>query len=201
MRRRFLTGLVVVAACATATGRASADLVLNGGFETGDFTSWTQTGNTGFTNVGGTFSGVPPHGGSSQAHFGAVNSLGGIDQTLATTTGATYTLSFFLYNFGGMGTEYTVSFGGTTLVDVVDAPSFGYTLFTYQVTAASNADVLSFSFQQNPSYFLLDDISVVGRASTPEPGSMLLMGIGGAGLGLFYRSRRGSRSSSVASAA
>jgi hypothetical protein len=200
MLKRFLTGLAVIAACATATGRASADLVVNGSFETGDFTGWTQQGDTSFTGVTGNFSGVDPYDGSSQAFFGPTSSLGGISQTLATTAGTTYELTFALFNFGGTGTEYTVSFGGTTLVDVTDAADFPYTLFSFQVTAASNADVLSFNFLQPPSYFLLDAVSV-NVASVPEPGSMLLMGIGAGGLGLFYRSRHKSRSSSAAPAA
>ena len=45
-----LFGLCAVLLIAFAC-HASANLVTNGGFETGDFTGWTQSGNTGFTSV------------------------------------------------------------------------------------------------------------------------------------------------------
>ena len=44
-------------------------------------------------------------------------------------------------------------------------PAFGYTEFTYTAQATSSSTTVSaFSFQQNPSYFLLDNVSVVQAA-------------------------------------
>ena len=51
MRKVFLTAATVGLVFAMA-GRASAlNIVLNPGFETGDLTDWTQSGNTSFTGV------------------------------------------------------------------------------------------------------------------------------------------------------
>ena len=51
MQQWLIVGALVVSlASGTAT---SANLVSNPGFETGDFTAWTQSGNTDFTFVDG----------------------------------------------------------------------------------------------------------------------------------------------------
>jgi hypothetical protein len=47
---KALLGAALMSAILISSG-AHADLVTNGGFETGDFTGWTQGGNTGFTSV------------------------------------------------------------------------------------------------------------------------------------------------------
>ena len=87
MRFGVLTGVVFLAAALGTSCPASANLIVNGGFETGNFSGWTQTGNTLNDGVTGTFQGVAPASGSYQAYFGAVNSQGGIEQTIATTVG------------------------------------------------------------------------------------------------------------------
>ena len=46
-----LSALVLCATALVFCNPARADLVTNGGFETGDFTGWTQTGNTAFDGV------------------------------------------------------------------------------------------------------------------------------------------------------
>lgn len=128
MRIRSLVKYAFVVAVLGISSQASAgNLVMNGSFETGDFTGWTQFGNTGFTGVQGNFAGVNPEDGSFQAYFGPVGSLGGISQDLATVAGQSYDISFYLYNFGGTPSEYSAQFGSTVLTDVVNPPGFGYT--------------------------------------------------------------------------
>ena len=66
-----------------------ANLITNGGFETGDFTGWTA--NVVGGGVGGTFEGIAPHSGN----FQAIAFSGSISQSVATTNGAFYTIDFF----------------------------------------------------------------------------------------------------------
>src|SRR5436190_16371503 len=73
---------------------ANANLVVNGGFETGDFSGWTLTGNTVFSGVECPGSALVFEG-NCDAFFGPTGSTGGITQTLTgLTVGALYTESF-----------------------------------------------------------------------------------------------------------
>ena len=79
-------------------GSAQAlNIVNNGSFETGDFTGWTQTGNTGFAGV--TSGGAPN--GTFFAFFGPIGADGGILQTLSTVAGNKYVISFSFSTDGG----------------------------------------------------------------------------------------------------
>jgi hypothetical protein len=155
-----LYGNALTAYTATLTV-ASASLVTNGGFETGDFTGWTQSGDTGATGViTGTAGSTTVHSGTHAARFGP-NTLGFLSQTLTTTVGASYTLSFWLsHPVSDTGTEWLVRVGGNTLMDVHDAGNFGYTQFTFTFTATSSSTVLQFGFAEPPDYFYLDDVIV-----------------------------------------
>jgi hypothetical protein len=133
---------------------------VNGGFESGHFAPWTQFGNTGNTNVLGSFNSISPHGGSHQAVFGAVNSAGGIQQTIPVAAGTLVTISFWLANEGGIPSSFSVDFGGSNLASQSNPPSFDWTFFTYTLQAPTNNPVLSFAFQNNPAWFHLDDVSV-----------------------------------------
>ncbi len=171
--------LAAVAALTAAPAFAATNLVTNGSFETGNFSGFSQFGNTGFTGVAGNFFGVNPTDGSFQAYFGPIGSEGGISQDIATMAGKSYTVSFDVANFGGGGTAIDVAFAGTSLISAVDQPGYGYTHETFTVAATGSTSALSFAFQQNPSYYLLDNISVTSNA--PEPATWALM-IGGFGL-------------------
>ena len=64
--------------------------VNNGGFETGDFTDWTQFGDTTFNGVcsaGTCPDGETPFAGNFSAFFGPVGDTGGIYQDITTVPG------------------------------------------------------------------------------------------------------------------
>jgi hypothetical protein len=176
-------------------GQARADMIVNGGFETGDFSGWTLSGNTG-VGSGYTFvSSTNPHSGGFDAALGPVGGLGFLSQTVPTTPGATYTLSFALASYQGLTpNEFQASFGGTPLADLTNLTNPNYTTYTFIVTAASSSSVLQFGFQDDPSFLQLDDVSLTPQVGivprAPEPGSWALFALGALGLARAVRPTR-----------
>jgi len=134
----------------------AGNLVLNCGFETGDFTSWTRSGDLGFTSIDA----GSAHSGNFGLDTGPVGGLGFIAQNLPTTPGATYNLRFWLRNLGGTPNHVTVDWGGANIFDSSDLAAFGYTEYCWSGTAPSDSTELKFGFQQVPSFFHFDDVSV-----------------------------------------
>src|SRR4051794_8648117 len=107
MRRIASLGVLTFAVAAFGmTQQASADLVVNGGFESGDFTGWALSGNTGSTDV----SNVPfyVHSDHWGAELGPIGSDGFLmQQNLATTIGDTYQVSFWLHSDGSVPNDFS----------------------------------------------------------------------------------------------
>ena len=105
---KHLAACAALAFCLAGSGRALAggNLVVNGGFETGDFTDWLLRGDSVFTFVGSDL----PHSGKYAADLGTSVQGGvvSIEQSLSTIPGKPYLLSFWLENDGGTPNSFAV---------------------------------------------------------------------------------------------
>jgi len=144
-----------VADCA----RVAGNLVANCGFETGDSTGWTRSGDQSFTSIDA----VSAHSGSFGLDTGPTGTLGFFAQNLATKAGGSYSLCYWLSNEGGPANQFQVSWGGTIIRDESGRSPFPYTQSCHDVVAPSDSTELKFGFLQVPSYFHFDDVSVAAQ--------------------------------------
>ncbi len=169
------------------TVRASAipisNIVKNGGFETGDFSNWHLSGNTGGTartSAARTSAFGVDHDSAHTGNYGAFaspnGSLGFLRQTLDTVAGATYQLSFWLQAAGGEAAQaasaahpldFQVFWNGDLIYETF-APPAAYTHFTFSgLTTDCDCIALTFGFRNDFGSFHLDD--VVGGIAPQVP--------------------------------
>jgi hypothetical protein len=153
------------------------DLVQNSGFETGDFTDWTLTGdgypddyvtNSVSVNTGSrrrpNIVTINPHSGGYFAVFGETNGLAQLSQSLPTAIGQKYLLSLWLDNpMTGSSTnpnEFSVSWNGSTLYDKQNIAAFGWSNMQFVVTSTGGGTVLQIGGRDDHLYLGLDDVTV-----------------------------------------
>ena len=174
-------------------GVARADqvnLVVNGGFETGDFSGWTLTGNTGdCLFVGGVNDNRcdPPtqfggHSGDYAAQLGDGGSDAYLSQNIATVPGASYDISFWLASQGGAppANDFSVFWGGQQVLALTNIAPSDYTFYNVGgLSPTGSQTTLMFAFRNDPAYLALDDVSVVDppAAPMPEPSSFITLGL------------------------
>ena len=107
-----------------------------------------------------------------------------LSQTLTTTAGGEYTITFFLEQDTAPGTGYTHAFsaawGGSTfdtLTPTTGSPGAVGSFVEYQFTelATGASTILNFSFENDDNYWSFDDVSV---QATPEPATLIPVGLG-----------------------
>jgi hypothetical protein len=180
MNKKILLVIAVFAAAAL-TARAQ-NLVTNPGFETGDFTGWTQFGDTGDDGVSGQSpDGTLPHSGNFLAWFGNFTADGGITQTL-TSSATTFNVDFYLAaGQGGAGDYFMVDLGSAgTIYSLAGNGQFGYIHVVIDNVVAGTNPVLAIHTFNAPSWWDLDDVTVT--AVVPEPGTLGLIALGALGL-------------------
>src|SRR3569623_97359 len=188
-----------LAAIAFAPMARAQNLVQNPGFEDstddgngGAPTSpgWTVSPGFGtdfvFTDGGTTQNGGSAANGSSwYAEFAATSASDAqsatLSQTIATTPGQYYTVTFFLANFGGPHNTFLATFGSQTLLSLTDASAFGYQQYTMVLRATSTQPKLAFTGEQDPASFGLDDISVEAGPAPVMGGGLVSLGFAAAG--------------------
>jgi hypothetical protein len=151
-------------------------IVQNGGFENGDFSDWTFVGDTiiGWASYNvvvtewnqlGIFD--VSHSGYFGACLGEVGYAATLSQTLVTTPGQQYVVSYWLSNpqYGTVQT-FNVSWNGADMTDfgLTNPPAFGWTNFQFVVTACDTNSTLQFAAENDVFSFGFDDVSV-----TPVP--------------------------------
>jgi hypothetical protein len=157
---RRITALGLGAAWLISIGTNAAraqELVINGGFETGNFSGWTEFGEPGYIGVNTHW----PHSGQYYGFFGPFTSAG-IRQTLAVQAGSQVRVSFWYQSeFGDTPNSILATLGSLTIANISNVTSTTYTQFTATVTVAESNPVLSFAFYDPPDYLDMDDVSVI----------------------------------------
>jgi Protein of unknown function (DUF642) len=201
-----LTLLAILIALAAVDARAS-NLLTNGSFELGTFTSQGQdtetfaagaTTMTGWTTVGNRVSWI----GATNPFFLSAQDgsffldltgydtgapFGGVTQSVATVVGNQYDLSFYLGSYtaewGGPPVSIVASAGGTstTFADSLSHTSSTWTPEDLKFTATATATQITLTGSAGSQYIGLDNVSLVDIGTVPLPAAawLLLSGLGG----------------------
>jgi hypothetical protein len=204
MRLLSILGACALSAAAlSATGANAANLIVNGSFETGDFTGWVADP----VSYGMYLVTSPVEDGTYAAQIAGYSlqnypQLGGPDtvtQTVGTTNGVDYTLSFWIYQQDtGPVTFLDVTWDGTTVFSNtwLDTGNIPYQNYTAQVVG-TGSDVLQFISANDPGFTYLDNVSLT--SGVPEPATWAMMMLGFAGLGFAgYRKANSARTALAA---
>ena len=192
MKTPSLICLISVAFALTITA-ASANLVTNSGFETGDFTAWTSGGFTGVDMDSA-------HSGTYGAFIGSTEVPSFVSQDLSTNAGSLYDLSFFLQgNLSknqlsvptGFESTFQVFWNGILVLNLVNPDPFQYQEFDVTGLAATGSTTnLRFVYSGGPLFYNLDDVLVDPATVTGVPESLSSLWLALPVAGMFLASGR-----------
>ena len=181
MRQKALLAVVALVAVLLigAPTAFATNLLTNGSFEAGSFSSWNTT--CGLCEVvSGPFYAYTggQDGDGFYAIMGDVGSDGTFSQTFSDHAGQHYIFSFWFASVGDSPSDFSAYWdGGTALLSLTN-PNTGATWseYSYSVTG-TGSDTISFTERDDPGDMALDNVSV-SPGTTPEPSSLLLLGSG-----------------------
>ncbi len=173
------TATAAASGCAVITG----NVVANCGFESGDLSGWTHDSGQA-TSGSGVVGDDAPHSGTYEYDDGSVSGPDLLSQVLPVSPGETYEVSFASENLdpGAAGESFLVTVSGpagtggsqqTVFTDdgTTIGDRYGQYSGDFDVPAgASTTATLTFSIRNDPSFYRIDDVSVVPvAASTSAP--------------------------------
>ena len=159
------------------TLQVDQNLILDGGFEAGNFSYWVLAGNSKIYNdnyatatfkPGRSGSSYSPHSGLYFAYLAQSGSLAYLDQPIPTKPGQRYLLSFWLENpVASTPNEFKIQWdtnSAAPIFDQTDMKPFTWTNYQFTVQATSALTTLQFGSRNDRSFFGLDDVTL-----TPLP--------------------------------
>jgi len=201
MAQRMALTLAVGIFIGIATS-AHGEMIVNGGFEDAPLApigGWAEVPG-GFSFPGWTVGGqgvdlhntyhTAAHSGNQSLDLSGLEP-GSITQSVATTPGTTYLLSFWysgqpFHPYGGDAYAEVLWDGG--LVDTIHLPAspsptdINWTFAGYELSANTTSSLLTFNSLSPNGGIMLDDVSL---NAVPEPSTLLLFGIGAFGITSF----------------
>ena len=168
---------------------AAGNLILNGNFATGDFTDWTKSGDIDVD--GSTFLISLP---GTDSYYAVASIPGSISQTIATTIGTQYTLSFLSNNnTDNTGGSLSGKINGSTLftaasIYLTTDHSWLTQSYNFTATTTSTSVELDLNFGGAHGNGYIDDIAVTELSPVPEPSEWAAASV--ALLGLVYVAKR-----------
>jgi hypothetical protein len=186
------TLLVLGAAFAAFASSTYAQLITNGGFETGDFTGWSKAGTVEVK------SGSPGSDFVHSGHFGATLGSGTLSQAFVTNPGQTYKVEFLLnailftspglleVRWGNFDIPMNLDLGHVTLFDAFGSPNpipdLGWYKYSYDLLALGNVSSLEFEFQTH-AVFYPNNAALDGVKVGSLPGFVTLPDLNGVPIG------------------
>jgi hypothetical protein len=198
MHTRCIACMALVLSVVSCSRAVAGNLVLNGGFETGDLSHWDVLGNPQFAGADATT--IFPHSGQWDAELftfpSSPQQFVGLRQVLNQPTGP-LTLTFWLKNDPGVVTsggpsEFDVEWDQSRVFHLLATNTdTSYHMYTVILPFEKvEGGILQFDAIQNPSEWHLDDVVAVPEVAIPEPTSMVLAGTAAiAGLVAWVRRR------------